>query len=281
MVRLDAHQHFWHFDPIRDSWITEPDMSNIRRNFMPDDLLPILQKNNFDGCIAVQADQSEAETKFLLELAEKNNFIKGVVGWIDLKADNLEERLDYFSQFPKLKGFRHILQSEKPEFMLERNFIEGVNFILKKGYTYDILVYPRHLKAIKSKFLRFFDYPTFVIDHIAKPYIKQGLFKDWAKNMKVIAKREHVYCKVSGMVTEADWRNWKEEDFNHYLDVIFESFGEDRIIYGSDWPVCLVAATYEQQLSIIQNYVSRNKIDAGKIFGENAKDFYRIKKTDF
>ena len=281
MVRLDAHQHFWHFDPIRDSWITEPDMSNIRRNFMPDDLLPILQKNNFDGCIAVQADQSEAETKFLLELAEKNNFIKGVVGWIDLKADNQEERLNYFSQFKALKGFRHILQNEKPEFMTEQKFIEGVKFILKKGYTYDILVYPRHLKAIRSKFLRLFDYPTFVIDHIAKPYIKQGLFKDWAKNMKVIAKREHVYCKVSGMVTEAYWQNWKEEDFNPYLDVIFESFGEDRIMYGSDWPVCLVAATYEQQLSIIQNYVSRNKIDARKIFGENAKDFYRIKKVDF
>lgn len=275
-MKIDAHQHFWQFDPIRDAWITEGSMSAIRRNFMPNDLSPILSKNGFDGCIAVQADQSEAETHFLLELAAQHNFIKGVVGWVDLKADNLEKQLDYFSQFPKLKGFRHILQGENPEFMLNPRFTEGVSLLGKKGFTYDILVFPKHLQAIQQ-FLKHFDNQPFVIDHIAKPYIKKGLIKQWAKDMKAVAQYENVYCKISGMVTEADWKVWKETDFTPYHDVVFEAFGADRIMYGSDWPVCLVAATYEKQLTIVENYVSKHQnTEGGKIFGENAIRFYKI-----
>ena len=279
-MKIDAHQHFWQFDSVRDAWITEGSMSVIRRDFMPSDLLPILLKNGFDGCIAVQADQTETETHFLLDLADKNDFIKGVVGWVNIKADNLEKRLDYFSQFPKLKGFRHILQGEKPEFMLNPKFTEGVRLLGKKGFTYDILVFPKHLEAVKT-FLKKCDNQSFVIDHIAKPYIKKGLIKQWAKDIKAIAKFENVSCKISGMVTEAEWHpehsEWNEADFKPYLDVIFGAFGTDRIMYGSDWPVCLLAASYEKQVSIIENYVLKGfYTEGGKIIGENAARFYKI-----
>lgn len=274
-MRIDAHQHFWQFDPVRDAWITEGAMSTIRRDFLPNDLQPILQQNGIDGCVAVQADQSETETQFLLDLAAQNDFIKGVVGWVDIKSDNLSERLDYFSQFPKLKGFRHILQGEKPEFMLDPKFTEGVRLLGKKGYTYDILVFPHHLIAVKI-FLQRTDNQPFVIDHIAKPYIQKGMIDQWAKDLKSIAEYENVYCKISGMVTEADWKGWKEADFTPYIDVVFEAFGTDRIMYGSDWPVCLVAADYDKQLSIVQNYVSKlSDTEGGKIMGENAKNFYK------
>ncbi len=277
---IDAHQHFWQFDPVRDAWITEGAMSVIRRDFIPDDLSPILSKNGIDGCIAVQADQSETETHFLLDLAQKNDCIKGVVGWIDLQSETLHERLDYFSQFPKLKGFRHILQGEKPEFMLNPQFTEGVRLLGKKGYTYDILVFPKHLKAVKT-FLKTLDNQPLVMDHIAKPYIKKGLIKEWAKDMKAIAKHENVYCKISGMVTEAHWQGWKESDFTPYLDVVFEAFGVDRLMYGSDWPVCLVAADYEKQLAIVKNYIQSSvpnsqNTEGGKILGENAVKFYNL-----
>jgi L-fuconolactonase len=250
---------------------------------MPEDLFSILSANGFDGCIAVQADQSEKETHFLLDLADKNNVVKGVVGWVDLMADNLEKQLDYFRQFPKLKGFRHILQGEKPEFMLNPRFTEGVRLLGKKGFTYDILVLPKHLSAVKT-LLKQCDNQLFVIDHIAKPYIKKGLIKQWAKDIKAIAKHENVYCKISGMVTEADWKGWKEADFTPYLDVVFDAFGTNRMMYGSDWPVCLLAADYEKQLNIVQNYVSqgfdviaRNEAtEESKIMGENAARFYNI-----
>ena len=274
-MRIDAHQHFWHFDPTRDAWITEPDMSIIRRDFLLDNLRPILKKNNFSGCVAVQADQSEKETEFLLSLAQKNDFIKGVVGWVDLKADNLQERLEYFSEFPRLKGFRHILQSENPEFMLDPKFIKGLSLIGKKGYTYDFLVFPKHLKAVK-KLIKILGDQLFVIDHMAKPDFKKRKFSEWKLDMQAIAKNKNVYCKLSGLVTEADWKKWQPSDFEPSIGDIFTWFGEDRIMYGSDWPVCLVAATYEQQLSVIENYVSKNKIDTRKIFGENAKVFYKI-----
>ena len=273
-MRIDAHQHFWQFNPVRDAWMTEGSMSTIRRDFLPTDLQPILQTNGFDGCIAIQADQSENETYFLLDLSNKNDFIKGVVGWLDIRVDNLSERLDYLSQFPKLKGFRHILQGEKPEFMLQKSFVEGVKLLGKRGYTYDILVFPKHLFSV-HKFLQTLDNQPFVIDHLAKPYIQRGLIKQWKRDMQRIAKHENVWCKVSGMVTEADWSNWQPVDFEPYLDVIFEAFGVDRIMYGSDWPVCLLAASYDKQLSIVENYLSKlSNTEGGKVFGGNAQLFY-------
>jgi L-fuconolactonase len=276
-MTIDAHQHFWHFDPIRDRWITEDTMSRIRRDFLPADLEPVLQQNGIDGCVAVQASQSEAETFFLLDLAAQNDFIKGVVGWVDLKSPQLESRLTAFQKYKKLKGFRHILQGEKPAFMLDAAFVNGVKLLGQYGFTYDILVFPKHLKAVQ-KFLQSFDNQPFIIDHIAKPFIKKGLIKQWLKDMLWIGKNyPNVHCKISGMVTEACWQGWQEADFTPYLDVVFEAFGADRIVYGSDWPVCLVAAEYEQQLNIVKNYVQKHAgTEGGKIFGDNAVKFYQL-----
>ncbi len=275
-MKIDAHQHFWQFDPVRDAWITEGSMAAIRRDFMPDDLAPTLSQHGFDGCVAVQAAQSEAETAFLLDLAAKHYFIKGVVGWVDIKGNHLAERLDYFSQFPKLKGFRHVLQGEKSIFMLSPKFIEGLRLLGQRGFTYDILVYPNQLKFV-HQLLNKSDNQPFVIDHIAKPYISKGLIKEWTKDIGVAAKHDNVFCKISGMVTEADWQGGQEADFTPYLDVIFEAFGVDRIMYGSDWPVCLVAATYEKQLAIVQNYVSKlSDTEGAKIMGLNAAQFYNL-----
>ncbi len=275
-MKIDSHQHFWKFDPLRDSWMDEATMNVIRKDFLPQDLKPILTENSFDGCIAVQADQSENETNFLLDLAQKNDFIKGVVGWVDIKYKGLESRLDYFSNQKKLKGFRHILQSENPEFMLSNDFQKGIKLIGEKNYTYDILVFPKHLKAVQ-KLLKNNEKQAFVIDHIAKPYIKKGLIKQWAKDMHKIAKFENVSCKISGIVTEANWKNWKENDVKRYLDVVFNAFGTNRIMYGSDWPVCLLAADYDKQLIIIQNYISKlSQNEQNKIMGVNAAHFYKI-----
>lgn len=275
-MKIDAHQHFWQFNPVRDAWITEGVMSAIRRDFMPDDLSPLLAQHGFDGCVAVQAAQSEVETAFLLDLAEKHDFIKGVVGWIDIKGNDLAERLDYFSQFPKLKGFRHILQGEKNIFMLSPKFLEGVRLLGQRGYTYDVLVHPNQLKFVQQLLFKS-DNQRFVIDHMAKPYISKGLIKEWTKDLRVVARQKHVFCKISGMVTEADWQGGQDADFTPYLDVVFDLFGTDRIMYGSDWPVCLLAATYEKQLSIIQNYVSKlSDTEGAKIMGLNAAQFYNL-----
>jgi L-fuconolactonase len=275
-MRIDSHQHFWQFDPTRDSWMNEKTMSVIRHDFLPKDLKPHLDRNGFDGCVVVQVDQSETENTFLLDLAQKNNFIKGVVGWVDLKSKNLNSDLERLSQNEKIKGFRHILQGEKPEFMLDAKFSKGIGELKKHNFTYDILVFPKHLNAVKKLLAQHKSQP-FVIDHLAKPYIKKGLIKQWQKDTKSIAKHENVYCKVSGIVTEADWKNWKENDVKPYLDVIFEAFGTDRIVYGSDWPVCLLAADYDQQLSIIKNYISKlTETEKNKIMGENATRFYKL-----
>lgn len=274
-MKIDAHQHFWEFDPIRDAWITN-DMAVLRRDFLPTDLQPLLQANGFDGCVAVQADQSEEETRFLLNHADRHGFIKGVVGWVDLRANDLEVRLEKWSDEQKLCGFRHILQGEEPEFMLERHFLRGLSILGKSGYTYDILVFPRHLNAVE-KMLGMLDNQLFVIDHIAKPYIRAGLIEDWERDIGKVALFPNVYCKVSGLVTEANLADWKPEDIYPYLEVVLDAFGPDRLMYGSDWPVCLLAAGYEQQLEVVESFFSR--LSAGerrRIEGLNAMDFYQF-----
>jgi L-fuconolactonase len=272
---IDSHQHFWKFDPVRDSWITEA-MSVIRRDFFPEDLKPVLDKHGIEGCVAVQADQSEKETEFLLSLAEKHSFIKGVVGWVDLKAPNLHERLNYFSQFKKLKGFRHVVQGEPKGFLLNQKFIEGVKRLHDFGFTYDLLIYHHQLDDA-LKFVHHIPELKIVVDHIAKPSIRTKEKTDWELSMAALATYKNVNCKISGMVTEADWLNWKPEDFFPYLDEVFEAFGADRIMYGSDWPVCLVAATYEQQLGIIQMYISNlTAHEKQQVMHENAVRFYNL-----
>lgn len=275
MPRVDSHQHFWKFDPVRDSWITN-EMSVIQKDFLPQDLQPILQKNDINGCITVQSDQSEAENEFQLKNAE-HDFIKGVVGWVDFLSPAVEERLEYYSQFKKMKGFRHILQGEKNRaFMLQPAFMKGIGLLKKYNFTYDILIFPDQLKHTLHLVRAFPDQP-FIIDHIAKPSIKDKKTDEWKMDIDAVAKYENVYCKISGMVTEADWKNWKYEDFIPYIETVIEAFGPDRILFGSDWPVCLVAASYERTIAIVKDFFSSFSVDEqDQFFGANAVKFYNL-----
>jgi L-fuconolactonase len=275
MPAVDSHQHFWKYDPVDHAWINE-DMIVIRKDFLPADLLPILQQNHIDGCIAVQADQSEKETDFLIELANKNDFIKGVVGWVDLRAANIKDRLAVYKQHSIVKGFRHILQGEDPEYMLQPDFIRGIVALKEFGFTYDLLIYPKHLSSAIELVKQFPEQP-FVIDHIAKPFIKDGLIDDWKNGMQIIAQFPNVYCKISGMVTEANWTDWKQEDFIPYLDTVVENFGANRLMYGSDWPVCLVAASYKKMIGLVRNYFSLFSVaEQEMIMGGTASSFYGL-----
>ncbi|MBL0738629.1 amidohydrolase family protein [Flavobacterium sp. GN10] len=273
--RIDSHQHFWKFDPVRDSWIDET-MQNIQRDFLPEDLQPLLNANHFEGCVAVQASQSEEETHFLLDLASKNDFIKGVVGWIDLRNENIEERLKFFSDQKKLKGFRHVVQGEADDFMFGAEFRRGIAVLKPFNYTYDILIFERQLPAAIS-LVKDFPNQKFVIDHIAKPDIKSETIFSWKSGIEEIAKYDNVWCKISGMVTEADWKNWKPEDLKPYLDVVFENFSADKLMYGSDWPVLNVASDYSEVVKTLEDYISKFSIeDQNKIWFENAKEFYKL-----
>lgn len=275
-MTIDSHQHFWSFDPIRDSWITD-EMAVIQRNFFPEDLATTLQQNGIDACVAVQADQSLSETRFLLDLATKNDFVKAVVGWIDLQADDIDEHLSEWKSAKKLVGFRHVLQAEPDtEYMLRQSFLRGISKLKKHGFTYDILIFPKHL-AIAQKFVAQFPDQPFVLDHIAKPYIKAGLIDDWKKDIKSLAKFENLQCKISGIITEADWKGWSYEQIIPFLDVVFEAFGTNRIMFGSDWPVCLVAGDYSQVKGITETYMKDFSVsEKAKVFGENAARFYGI-----
>lgn len=277
MLRIDSHQHFWKFDPVRDSWIND-DMSVIQKDFLPADLDPLLKQNGFDGCVTVQSDQSEAENEFQLNNAIQHDFIKGVIGWVDLCSPQVEERLAYYSQFSKMKGFRHVLQGEKNRaFMLQPVFMNGIRLLKKYHFTYDILIFPDQLKHA-LKFVKAFPDQPFVIDHIAKPYIKNKKTDEWRKDMEAIAEHENVHCKISGMVTEADWKQWKAEDFKPYIDAVVTAFGINRIMYGSDWPVCLVAASYEKMLGIVKDhFASFTQNEQELFFGGNAITFYNLK----
>ena len=275
-LRIDAHQHFWNYDPVRDSWITD-EMSAIRKDFLPGHLRPVLEQNGFDGCVLVQVDQSENETNFLLELSDKNEFIKGVVGWIDLQSENLEERLIYYKQFKKLKGFRHILQGEKERaYMLKPGFMKGIKALHQFNYGYDILIFPDQLLYTR-KFVESFPEQKFVIDHLAKPYIKDKKINEWKDALQQLAPYKNVYCKISGMVTEAAWASWEEQDFTPYMDVVVNVFGTGRTMYGSDWPVCLLAAEYNKVASIVKNYFSSfTQNEQDNFFGLNAINFYNL-----
>ncbi len=275
-MRIDSHQHFWQFDAERDSWITD-DMSVIQRDFLPADLQPILQQYGFDGCVTVQSNQSEAENEFQLQNAEQNDFVKGVVGWTDLRAFDVEEKLNKYSHSPKMKGFRHVLQGEPDRaLMIQPAFKNGVGLLSKYGLTYDLLILPDQLRYAYQLASQL-PYQKFVIDHIAKPPIKAGDIADWKRDIGVFKSLENVSCKISGMVTEADWKTWKSGDFKPYIDSVVETFGTKRIMYGSDWPVCLVAADYGAMLTIVEDYFSSfSEEEQADFFGRNATTFYNL-----
>jgi len=272
---IDSHQHFWKYNPLKNSWIDES-MKIIQKDFLPKDLKSILEINKVDGCIAIQTDQSEEETRFLLQCAEKNPFIKGVVGWVNLREDDVEERLEFFSKNKLLKGVRHIVQAEKKDFVLRKDFKNGISKLEQFGLIYDILIFPHQLESVIA-LVNKFPNQKFVLDHLAKPNIKDSKIENWSVLIKALAKAPNVFCKISGMVTEDDLEHWKPSNFAPYLDVIFNTFGIDRVMYGSDWPVCLLAAGYTQQFSIIKDYISKfSKEEKAKILGNNAIHIYNL-----
>jgi len=275
-MKIDSHQHFWQYEPVKHEWIDD-EMAVIRRDFMPSDLQKVYQENNIDGCVAVQADQTLAETDFLLNLAKENDFIKGIVGWVDLRSENIDTVLEEYHPKKKLKGWRHVVQGEPDHnFLMRPDFLKGISYLEKYDYTYDILIFPHQL-GTALEFVRQFPHQKFVIDHIAKPYIKDGFFDGWAVLMKEIAKYENVYCKISGMITEADYSSWTESQLHPYMRLVIEAFGTDRIMYGSDWPVCLVAGNYGQVKKVITNFIAELSIDEqNKIMGDNAISFYNL-----
>ena len=275
-MRIDSHQHFWNYDPEQHGWMNS-DMTVLKQDYAPKDIEPLLASCNLDGCVAVQASQTEKENEFLLALCNNSSVIKGIVGWTDLQSEKVAEQLTHYKQFEKIKGFRHIIQDEPDiDFMLRPAFLKGIKQLKSFDYTYDILIFPKHLPNTLTFIKQFPDQP-FVIDHIAKPQIRNGQFADWKENLGKVASFKNVYCKISGMVTEAVWNEWKAGDFTKYLDAVVELFGTGRIMYGSDWPVCTLSSSYMEQYNIVCDYFAAFSSDEQHdLFGGNAKRFYNL-----
>jgi L-fuconolactonase len=275
-MRIDAHQHFWIYNPRDYIWIDDS-MAALRCDFLPADLKPELERTGFDGSIAVQARQTLEETRWLLELASTAPYIRGVVGWVDLQSPQVRSQLKGFSQNPKLVGIRHIVQSEPDDrFLLRPDFLRGISTLAEFDLAYDILIYSKHL-PVAAEFVSRFPTQRFVLDHLAKPPIKAGEVDPWARGLQELAAFPNIFCKLSGLITEADWRHWSPEQFKPYLDRAFACFGPDRLMIGSDWPVCTVAAPYANTLDIVRNYLSGYPPEVREaIMGGNAARFWKL-----
>jgi len=275
-MKIDSHQHFWKYNPEEYAWISD-EMKILKKDYLPDDIKILARQAGFDGTVAIQARQSLAETHWLLNLADKNEFIKGVVGWVDLCSERLEDQLSELLHKPKFVGVRHVIQDEPDEsFILREEFLKGIGLLQKFNLTYDILIFARHLPQT-LEFVRTFPDQVFILDHIAKPGIRHQKHAPWKENIIKLGKFKNVYCKISGMVTEADWLGWKAEDFKPYLDTVTDAFGTDRLMIGSDWPVCQLAGTYADVLEIPFKYFAGfSKHEKEAIFGLNAKKAYRL-----
>jgi L-fuconolactonase len=275
-MQIDSHQHFWHYSPAEHAWMSDQ-MRVLKRDFLPEDLEPLIESAGFDGCVAVQARQTLEETRWLLELSEKHSFIKGVVGWVDLCSTDLRKQLEIFSAHPKFVGVRHIVQDEPDdEFILRADFMNGISQLSQFSLTYDLLLYPRHLRAAAQMVRRFPEQP-FVLDHMAKPRIAEGLISPWREDLLELASARNVLCKLSGMVTEAEWNQWTPAEFVRYLDSVVEAFTPERLMIGSDWPVCLLSADYAATMRIVIEYVQQFSPEARSgILGENCARFYGL-----
>jgi L-fuconolactonase len=275
-VRLDAHQHFWQYSAAEYGWI-DARMQAIARDFTPHDLQPELARSGLDGCIAVQTRCTLAETDHLLALAARHPFVQAVVGWADLLASDAADVVARLARQPKLCGLRHIVQAEPDDFLRRPDYQRGVRTLAAHDLAYDILVYPRQLPAALA-FVAALPAQTFVLDHLAKPDIAHRQRADWERDFRALARFPHVACKVSGLVTEATWRGWRADDFTWYLDTALDAFGEDRLLFGSDWPVCLVAARdYAQVHDLIATWAERLTPAArAQLFGGNAARVYRL-----
>jgi len=274
-MKIDSHHHFWNYDPVRDDWINDS-MSVLKRDFLPSEFQTELDSCGIGGCVVVQADQSLDETEFLLKLAAENDFIKGVVGWVDLRAPEIDEFLFKYTESKMFKGVRHIIQSEQDGFILGADFVRGIDSLAKYNLTYDILIYPKHLLDT-IELVNQHPNQLFVIDHMAKPLIKDHVFVPWESYIRKLAKSPNVYCKVSGLITEANWHNWKEEDIKPYIDIVFDAFGMDRVMFGSDWPVCKLAGSFTTTVVLMQEYLKNfPEQDKTKFWGRNAVDIYNL-----
>ena len=273
---IDSHQHFWNYNASRDVWITE-DMGRIRKNFHPNDSLELFAQNQIDGCIAVQADSSEDETFFLISLAEQSEFIKGVVGWVDLQSKNIESQLTYFSQFEKIVGFRHVVQSESdPNFLARPDFLKGVQLLDTFDFAYDLLIYPNQLNA-GIEFCKKNANQRIVLDHLAKPPIKSGDITEWKKDIRKFKELENVSAKISGLITEAEWFNYNEKDILNIIEIALEVFGTDRLMFGTDYPVVLVADELSNWVNTFKKSVAQlTSTEIKKITIDNCLQFYKI-----
>ena len=274
---IDSHHHFWHYDPVTYDWIDD-EMKDIRTDFLPGMLEQTILESGIDGVISVQARQSLEETNWLLEQAQQHDFIKGVVGWVPLVNNNLVEILDQYGNQKLLKGVRHVIQGEPdPCFMLNSDFNRGIRLLKKYHLVYDILITEKQLPNT----IRMVDqHPdqVFVLDHMAKPLIRKKELSPWKEQVQELAKRDHVNCKISGMVTEADYHGWTTEQLRPYFEVVLEAFGPDRLLFGSDWPVCLVATTYHDWVTLVKREISNlSKEEQAKIMGGNAERMYKLR----
>jgi L-fuconolactonase len=276
-MRVDAHQHFWKYSPVEYQWIDDS-MAAIRRDFLPEDLETELERNDFQGSVAVQTRQTLEETRWLLELADRSSKILGVVGWVDLRSHDVRAQLSAFAGNPKLVGIRHIVQSEPDDrFLLRPDFLHGIALLEEFDLAYDILIYAKHF-PMAAEFVERFPRQRFVLDHLAKPAIKSREIETWAAGIRRLAPFPNVFCKLSGLVTEADWQRWKPEDITPYIDIAFEAFGASRLMIGSDWPVCLVAGSYSRTMDVVKEYLKRHPAEIREaVLGENACRFWKLK----
>jgi L-fuconolactonase len=276
-MRIDSHQHFWRYDAAEYPWIDDS-MAPLRRDFLPGDLHDEMPRAAIDACVAVQARQTVEETRWLLQLADTHPFVAGVIGWVDLQADDAAEQLEQFLDHPKFVGVRHIVQAEADDrFLLRPRFCRGISLLEDRNLTYDILIYPKHLR-VAAELVSRFPRQRFVLDHLAKPDIRSGELREWEKGIRELASCRFVYCKLSGLVTEADWNRWARDDIRPYLDVAFDCFGAQRLLVGSDWPVCTVAADYARVISLVDEYVAgRPAADRDAVMGGNAARLWRLR----
>ena len=274
-MTLDAHHHFWRYTPDEYGWIDDS-MAAIRRDFLPDDLRHTIGEAGVDGVISVQARQTIQETDWLLDLARDHPFIKAVVGWVPLASDRLQHQLDHLTPHTKLRSVRHVLQGEPDPYMLRHEFDRGISSLKNYGLAYDILIYERQLPHAITLVQKHPD-QTFVLDHIAKPKIKSSEIDRWRDNIRELARQRNVYCKISGMVTEADWKTWTPQQLRPCFDVVLEAFTPQRLMFGSDWPVCLVACDYDRWITIVRDWTrDLSAHERDRIFGETARTAYGI-----
>jgi L-fuconolactonase len=276
-MKIDSHQHFWKYNSTEFGWINDG-MMELKKDFLPEDLFKEQHIAGFDGSIAVQARQTFEETRWLLSLADKFKFIRGIVGWVDLCSKVPEKQLDEFVSHKGAVGVRHVVHDEPDiNFILRSDFTNGIKKLEWYGLTYDLLIFPKHLPNT-IQFVKKFPHQIFVLDHIGKPFIKDQIFSPWKECIEQLAELPNVFCKLSGMTTEADWKNWRPSDINPYLDIIFKSFGTDRLMIGSDWPVCTLTGNYSQIMEVIADYIQDlSGSEQSKIMGGNAEKVYCLK----